>query len=169
MAVALGDPLLIRIVEGFALDRFKKTSPALKGAALATLPRDLQSSPLCYYAPGPFSDDWAGGAEGILARAFAIGAAATIDARAILQVHIVISGTFGPNLENTRARLVKTWDTIQTSPVGHVLRLQETTEPSTINVQDSQATLDVKLPLLSLMEGLSTAVSAEVTRIFDGP
>jgi hypothetical protein len=166
-AVAVGDPLLVRIVEGFALDRFKKTSPALEGAALSTLPRELQAAPLCYYAPGPFVDDWAGGAEGVLARAFAIGAAATIDARAILQVHVVISGTFGPNLEDTRARLLKTWDTIQTSSVGRVLRLQETTEPSTINVRDNQATLDVKFPISSLMEGLSVAVSAEVTRIFD--
>ena len=124
-AIALGDPLLIRIVEGFALARFRKAQPALSGAALSTLPSELKSAPLRFYAPGPFPETWAKGAEGLLAQAFAMGVAVSLGTQARLRVHVVVSGTFGPDTEQARAILLSTWDAIQTSSLGHILGLQE--------------------------------------------
>ena len=167
VAVAVGDPLLIRIVEGFALERFRKTSPALSGAALSTLPDELQSAPLRLYAPGPFPEAWSKGAEGLLERAFAIGAAASLDAQARLKVRIVISGTFGPDPDQSRIRLLRTWDFIQTSSVGHILGLEQTTQPSVVDATASQLTLNFILGAESLMKGLSAAVSEDAKGIFD--
>ena len=166
-AIALGDPLLIRIVEGFTVDRFKKTPPALAGAALSTLPGELKAAPLRFYAPGPFQEEWATGAEGLLAQAFAFGVAVSLSEGARLKVHAVMSGTFGPNVEQARVRLLNTWDTIQTSAIGHVLGLKENTEPSRLEVHPSEATLDFTLDSESLMKGLAAAVTADTKGIFD--
>jgi hypothetical protein len=166
-AVSVGDPLLVRIAEGFVLERFRKAVPALKGAALATLPLELQSAPLQLYAPGPFPELWTRGAQGLLAQTFAIGIAVSLSKPARLDVHAVMSGAFGPNVEDSRARLLKTWDAIQTSAVGHVLGLDKTTEPSKLEVQVSQATLDFSLVAEPLMKGLSAALSADAAGIFD--
>ncbi len=166
-AIALGDPLLIRIVEGFTLDRFKKTPPALSGAALSTLPGELKAAPFRFYAPGPFPEEWAKGAQGLLAQAFAFGVAITLRSGSRLQVHAVMSGTFGPDLDQARSRLLNTWDAIQTSPIGHVLGLKENTEPSRLEVRSSEATLDFTLESEALMKGLAAAVSADTKGIFD--
>jgi hypothetical protein len=166
-AIALGDPLLIRIVEGFALDRFKKTPPALAGAALSTLPSELKAAPLRFYAPGPFPQEWAKGAQGVLAQAFAFGVAVKLSDGARLQVHAVVSGSFGPDVQEARSRLLNTWDSIRTSAIGHVLGLRETTEPSRLEVYPSAATLDFSLNSESLMKGLAAAVSADTKGIFD--
>ena len=168
-AVALGDPLLVRVVEGFALGRFKKTRPALSGASLATLPPELQSAPLRFYAPGPFSEAWSNGVQGLLARAFAIGAAVSLGEGAQIKVRAVITGAFGPDLDESRARLLKTWDAILTSAVGHVLGLERAIVPGTfdLNVRESQATIDLVLNADSLMKGVSAAVQEDTKQIFD--
>lgn len=166
-AIALGDPLLVRIVEGFALARFKKTEPAQKGAALSTLPTELRLAPLQFYAPGPFAGEWARGTQGLLAKAFAVGVAVSISKPGRLKVRAVMSGTFGPSLVKSRDSLLKTWDAIQTSAVGHVLGLEKTTEPSRLDVQPNQATLDIEFVAEDLMKGLSAALSADAAGIFD--
>jgi len=161
-AFAVGDPLLVRIAEGFALERFKKSKPALAGAALASLPRDLSEAPLRFYAPGPFTDEWARAANGVLARALALGATFTLPRSSVLHVRLVIVGAFGPDLEKTRGRLLDTWNNLQVSAIGHLLRLQETLEPATITVLDDMATLDVSIPVSALMQGISAAVVDDV-------
>jgi hypothetical protein len=166
-AISLGDPLLIRIVEGFTLDRFKKTPAALSGAALSTLPGELKAGPLQFYAPGPFPEEWAKGAQGLLAQALAFGVVVTLSGGSRLKVHAVMSGDFGPDLDQARSRLLNTWDAIQTSTIGHVLGLKENTEPSRLEVHTGEATLDFTLDSESLMKGLAAAVSADTKGIFD--
>jgi hypothetical protein len=168
-AVALRDPLLIRIVEGFALGRFKKSSPALHGAALSTLPSELQTAPLRFYAPGPFSEALAKGVQGLLARAFAVGAAASLNQEGQLKVRVVVTGAFGPDLDESRARLMRTWDAILTSAVGHVLGLEQTVVPGTfdLHVRDDQAVLDFALNSELLMRGISAAVQDDVKSILE--
>ncbi len=164
MAVAVGDPVLARIVEGFAVSRFKKTKPALYGAALGKLPRDVDQAPLRLYAPGPFANEWAHAADGVLARVFAVGAAMTLPNASQLHVRFVLSGTFGPDLEETRSRLVRTWDNLQASSVGHLLQLRETSESAVISVNSNMATFDVTFPIDSLIQGLSAAVIDDVAQ-----
>jgi hypothetical protein len=164
-AFAVGDPLLARIAEAFAVGRFKKSKPALAGAALATLPRDLSEAPLRFYAPGPFTDEWAQAADGVLARALAIGASITLPSSSVLHVRVVMSGAFGSDLEKTRGHLLDTWSNLQLSAIGHLLRLQDTLEPANITVLDDLATLNVSFPVSALMQGISAAVIDDVATL----
>jgi hypothetical protein len=164
-AFAVGDPLLVRIAEAFAVGRFKKSKPALAGAALATLPRDLSEAPLRFYAPGPFTDEWARAADGVLARALAIGASITLPTSSVLHVRVVMSGAFGPDLEKTRSHLLDTWSNLQLSAVGHLLQLQDTLEPASITVLDDLATLNVSFSVSTLMQGIFAAVIDDVATL----
>ena len=164
-AFAVGDPVLARIAEAFAVGRFKKSKPALAGAALATLPPDLSEAPLCFYAPGPFTDEWARAADGVLARALAIGASITLPGSSVLHVRVVMSGAFGPELEKTRVHLLDTWNNLQHSAVGHLLRLQETMGPAMITVLDDSATLNVSFPVSTLVQGICAAVIDDVATL----
>jgi hypothetical protein len=164
-AISVGDPILVRVVEAFATERFKKSKPALAGAALASLPLDLGQAPLRFYAPGPFTDEWARAADGVLARTLAFGASVSVARPSVLQIRLVLSGAFGPDLEKTRSRLLATWSNLQVSTIGHILRLQETLEPATISVQDAVATLTVSFAASTLMRGISAAVIDDVNRI----
>lgn len=165
----MGDPLLVRIAEGFALGRFKKTTPALVGASLSTLPKELERAPLRFYAPGPFQEAWAKGIAGLLARAYAVGASVSIGDATTLKVHLVISGAFGPDLEESRGRILKTWDALLASPVGHVLEIERAVESGSfaLDVFDDHAVLDVSLNADLLIKGLSAAVQANARALFD--
>ncbi len=86
-----------------------------------------------------------------------------------IKVRAVLTGAFGPDLDESRARLLKTWDAILTSAVGHVLGLEQTIVPGTfeLNVRDNQANLDFALNADTLMRGLSAAVQDDAKGIFD--
>jgi hypothetical protein len=165
VAVAVGDPLLVRVAEAFAMGRFHKSKPALAGAALASLPADLSQAPVRFYAPGPFADEWGKAADGVLARALAFGASVTLPSPSILQLRLVLSGTFGPDLEQTRTRLEATWSNLQASTIGRVLRLQETLAPASITVLDDSATLNVAYSTATLLQGISAAVVDSIGQI----
>lgn len=164
-AVAVGDPLLARVAEAFALGRFKKSKPALAGAALASLPVDLQNAPLRFYAPGPFTNEWARAADGVLARAMALGASASLATSSVLRIRLVLSGAFAADQEKTRSQLLSAWEHLQVSTIGHLLRLQETLEPATVSVADDAATLTVSFAVSTLMKGVSAAVIDDVDRM----
>jgi hypothetical protein len=168
-AVSVGDPLLIRVAEGFALGRFKKTSPALAGAALSTLPTSLKEAPLRFYAPGPFAGTWAKGVQGLLARAYAIGATVSLEPSASLRVHLVIAGAFGPDLDDSRGRILNTWDALLASAVGHVLGLELAVEANSfaLDVQNDKAILDVVLNSELLLQGLSAVVQGDAKTLFE--
>jgi hypothetical protein len=168
-AISVGDPLLVRVAESFALGKFKKTSPALAGAALSTLPKDLELAPLRFYAPGPFAESWAKGVDGLLARAYAVGATVSPGTEATLKLHLVISGAFGPDLEESRIRILKTWAALLNSPVGHVLELEHAVVANSfeLEVDGGQAILDVSLNANLLIKGLSAAVQADTRALFD--
>jgi hypothetical protein len=167
--VATGDPLLARVVEGFVLGRFHKTPSALNGAALSKLPSDLASAPLRFYAPGPFSGEWARGAVGLLEQSYAVALTAVIADDMKLRVHGLLSGAFGPDLMQSRLRLVDTWTSLQNSPIGHVLGLHETTEPCVVDVTDDLLSLDVAISLARLIDGLYDVVAADISQIMGLP
>lgn len=164
-AFAVGDPLLARIVESFVTGRFRKSKPALGGAALAGLPVGIHDAPLRFYAPGPFTGEWARAADGVLTRAFAFGASVQLPTPSVLQIRLVLSGSFGPDLEETRTRLIATWRGLQLSAIGHLLRLHESLEPAVIDVRNDAASVTVSYPVSSLMRGISAAVVDDVQRI----
>lgn len=168
-AISAGDPLLARVVEGFALQRFKKTKPALQGQAFASLPDDIQRAPLRFYAPGPFTGHWSNAAQQVFARTLSVAAGITPADGEQLHVRIVLAGAFGPDTEETRARLVSTWSQLQDSAVGHILNLDAASQPISVNVTADQASLDADFPVHALVSGVAAATTQNVTQLLQLP
>lgn len=163
LALSVGDPMPARITELMVEQRLR-TPAALHGAALSSLPADLASAPLCFYAPGPFAGEWATGARGLLGAATAFGAAARPDGEA-LQVHAVVTGRW----ENEDgARLEAAWADLASSSFGHLLGLDGPVVPAVVHAAPTKLSLDVGLALEPLMEGLWAAVGADVPQLLGG-
>jgi hypothetical protein len=165
VAASIGDPTPARIVELYALGRLGRSPPALAGSALATLPRDLESAPLRFYAPGPFSAEWSQGARGLLGAALALGIGVWPDGDA-LRVRTVISGRWSGE---DAMPLTAAWDDLAHSPMGRLLGLDQPVVPPEVTVTPQHLTLDVRLALLPLVSGLRAAVVADVWEFLEPP
>lgn len=160
VAVSVGDPTLARITE-LMVEGKLATPPALHGAALGPLPADLESAPIRFYAPGPFSGEWAAGARGLLGAASAVAAAGRF-AGDSLRVHTIVTGRFR---EEDRRRVEGAWADLAGSPVGHLLGLDRPSEPATVRVAATEVSLDVTVRLEPLLAGLRAATGADVTEL----
>jgi hypothetical protein len=165
VAVSVGDPTPARVVELFALQRLKRSPRALAGSALSTLPRDLEAAPLRCYAAGPFPEEWARGARGLLGAALAIGAGVWPEG-SVLRLRIAISGRFTG--EDVGAMLAA-WTDLAESSLGRLLALDAPASPPEITVSDGVLTLGVKLELAPVVSGLRAAVAADVWEILGMP
>lgn len=159
MGVSVGDPAPARIVELFALGRLRKSPPALRGAALSTLPADLDRAPLRGYAPGPFSGEWASGARGLLSATIAAAAAVYPEGSSVRLV-AVLTGDFGDS--NGPFLLAQSWDDVAQSPVGRLLGLDHPVREPLVSQTASGLQLDVTLAMGQLAEGLHSAVGADI-------
>jgi hypothetical protein len=165
VAVSVGDPTPARVVELFALGRLVRTRPALAGSALSTLPPELRAAPACFYAPGPFSGEWAKGARGLLGAALALGVGAWPDGET-LRLRVVLSGQWsGEDV----ARLESAWGDLAGSSMGRLLGLAEPATPPEISVTPEHLTLGVRLHPRPLASGLRAAVAADLWEILEQP
>ncbi len=162
-AVAVGDPTPARVVAGYALGRLR-SKPALEGAALSTLPPRLGEAPLVFLAPGPFSDEWLDGAQGLLASALALGVSATPDADGGLAVELILAGDYAA-ASRAEARLGATWASLAASPLGGLLGLDRPRRAATIERVDEGLRMTLTLDLQALGAGLHHAVGAEVREL----
>ena len=165
VAVSVGDPSLARVVELLALGRMDRVPPALRGSALSTLPRDLEAAPLRFYAPGPFSGEWARGARGLFAAALAIGVAAEPTPSG-LRLKAVLSGDWsGQDV----ARLASSWADLAESALGRLLGLDQPISQPEVTLAQQTLTLTVVVALRPLASGLEAAVAADVWKLLGGP
>jgi len=165
VAVTVGDPTPARVVELYLLGRLRRSPPALRGSALSTLPPDLESAPVRFYAPGPFSGAWTSGARGLLGATLACGASITPEGDAV-RVRVVLSGVWeGEDIE----RLHLAWDDLAGSSLGKLLGLDQPEAPPDITVSERHLTLSVRLRLAPLVSGLRAAVVADVWEILRIP
>jgi hypothetical protein len=173
VAVSVKDPTLTRIVGAFALERLKKSPSALAGAALRDLPKSFAVDPLQFYAPGPFNDEWAAGANGLLADSTAVGISAHLTEtgeRTAVDVQVMLRGEYGANSKQTVERAVVSFQDLAQSGLGRLFALNDVTISPDISATPHEVTLRVQLPLLRLLEGLHAAVAANVSELFDyGP
>ncbi|MEY2932368.1 MAG: hypothetical protein RL033_3117 [Pseudomonadota bacterium] len=156
LAVAVGDPLLARIVEYRARGRLRDVAPALHGAALSALPAELlEPGPLHVYVPGPFSEQALPEGAGLLTAASAVGAALEIDG-AWLTLRLALPGYWDEARD--AERLLALWHAFATSTLGSALGLEDTREA--VSVQASAQCLQLSAALavqrvLSGVEGLA--------------
>jgi hypothetical protein len=164
VAVSVGDPTPARVLELYALERLRRSPPALRGSALATLPA-FDDAPLQLYAPGPFTGEWAAGARGLLGAAVALGALGHVEGDA-LAVRIFLTGRFEPV---DAERLASAWNDLAESSMGKLLGLDRSEAPPQTRAAANQISLEVRLALMPLASGLRAAVAADVWEILDIP
>ena len=167
VALAVRDPTLARVVEAFARKQLRESPPALEGAALSTLPKRLERSPVRFYAPGPFEREWSAGARGLLAATTAL--AITLDPTQPGQARIavVLAGAWGDAGADSAERLSDAWEDLASSPTGRLLGLNRPASPPRFSESPDGLELTVDLELDPVVAGLRAAVIADVWEILD--
>lgn len=168
VAVAVGDPTPARVVEAYALGRLRSPT-ALRGAALSTLPGDLDKAPLRFYAPGPFTREWVGGAHGLLDAALAIAISVQPLPGKRLQATVVLAGDWASEGPDSTSRLLATWEDLAESSTGKLLGFNEPAAAAIISTTPKLLKLRVELKLEPLVNGLHAAVAADVQQMLDVP
>jgi hypothetical protein len=165
-ALAVGDPTPARVVEAFARRKLERSPSALDGSALRTLPRTLESAPVRFYAPGPFPDDWARGAHGIVGVAFAVGIAARPLRGGRIELTLAVSGDFEGTSDGV-ARLTASWNDLASSSTGRLLGLHRPAVEPVVRDENGVLLLRVGLDLAPMIAGLRAAVIADVWEILN--
>jgi hypothetical protein len=165
-ALAVGDPTPARVVEAFARRKLERSPSALNGSALRTLPRTLEGAPVRFYAPGPFPDDWARGAHGLVGVAFAIGVAARPLGGGRMELTLAVSGDFAGTSDGV-ARLTASWNDLASSSTGRLLGLHRPAIEPVVRDEGGVLVLRVGLDLAPMIAGLRAAVIADVWEILN--
>jgi hypothetical protein len=168
VAVAVGDPTPTRVVEAYARGKLKKSPTALRGSALSALPAEMHAPELRFYAPGPFSGEWAVGARGLLAAAVALGIAATPLPAGQIAVQVHVAGDFGSDGE-ARTTLLSAWRDLSESPLGRLLGFDRPVSEPVLSAARDLLTLEVVLEIEPIARGLHAAVSADVWEMLELP
>jgi hypothetical protein len=161
VAIAVGDPTPARVVELYALERLPRSPPALRGSALSTLPKDLETAPLRFYAPGPFAGEWEAAAGGLLGAALALGVAMWPEGD-VIRCRAVLSGAFRAE---DLPRVLSTWEGLSHSTMGRLLSLDHPAAEPQVRVDGDRLVFEVQLARQPLVSGLRAAVVADVWEI----
>jgi len=172
LAVAVGDPTTVRIVEAFARQKLKRSPTVFGGVALKSFADFADGAPLVFLAPGPFEGRWMFGGAGLLAAASGVGIRAipTSNGRA-LRVTVAIDGPWGEQSGEEGAQPVpkmeQAWEALTESSTGRLFGLHELERAPVVRSTKERVTLDVELELSPIVQGLRAAVAADVWEMLD--
>ena len=167
VGVAFGDPTLARIVDAYARGKLGSKT-ALHGAALSPLADSVHDAPLEFYAPGPFPDQWAAGAGGIMETATAVRIDAAPEGE-VLHVRVIVAGDWSEHAVEARGRAERLWEQLAASVTGRLLGFGEPTRPPIFTASSDRIAASVDLALRPLLDGLHAAVAADVRELLDLP
>jgi hypothetical protein len=168
VGVSIADLTLARVPIAFATGKLKKTVPALRGAALSTLPPPQHGTLLTFYAPGPFDNEWARGARGILAASLAASISLAPANDGFLRATLTLAGDWEQGGPAAAEALRAAFDELVSSPTGKLFAFERARAVSA-NFSPQYLTLSAELPLDPLVRGLRAAVIADVWEILDLP
>lgn len=168
LAVAVGDPTTVRIVEAFARRKLKRSPAVFEGVALKSFADFAAGAPLVFLAPGPFEGRWMFGGAGLLAAATAVGirATPTSDGRA-LRVTLAIEGPWNEDGADATLRMEQAWQALAESSTGRLFGFHEPAQAPVVSTTKDRVTLDVELELAPIVNGLHAAVAADVWEMLD--
>jgi hypothetical protein len=166
LAIAVGDPTPARVVEAFAREKLRSSPSALRGAALSTLKPPPKDSVATFYAPGPFSGEWARGARGLFADALALSISVVPLAAGRARFVVEVAGDFpAAGADELTLALAD----LGASPMGKLLGLDHLDTPAVVHERADALSLEVDLDLAPIAHGLHAAVAADVWEIMDLP
>lgn len=175
VAIATGDPQLVRVVEGYLLGRFRKTPSALRGAALAPLGDFAEDAPLRIFFPGPFGEE---DVPGVLRNALlgtATSAALAVSFRETpeaapleLELRLALCGDFGDEAE-ARSRLEDAWTSITAGSAARWFGLHRPLRPASITASPDRLELSASFDAEKLLTALYGAARAELAELFPSP
>jgi hypothetical protein len=166
LAISVGDPVPAKIAEAYARERLPHSPPALRGAALATLPELASSNVAVLFAPGPFADEWQRAAGGLLQSTVAIAIGAQPIGNGKLATTIYFAGAWQDSSGDAANRLRVAWSSFARSSAGRLFELGEVAEISTT---PDLLRLRVELELAALVRGLRASVLGDVSQILSLP
>jgi hypothetical protein len=169
LGLSVKDPTLTKIAGAFALGKLHKSPSALKGAALRELPAELAQFPIQFYAPGPFSEQWAKGAEGLLGQTLAVAVVAKPNTDGSLRIEVIAAGDYGEDLPLTNQKARQSFQNLAQSDLGRLLGFASETLVPEVIAESRQLTLRLSVPLQRLMDGLFAAVAADATDLLELP
>jgi hypothetical protein len=167
LAIAVGDPVLARIVEYRVRGRLERVVPALRGAALSQLPAELLSpGALRLYALGPFSSEALSGASsqggGLIAGAAAIAGAVELEGN-VVKLRLAVAGSW--NAAEDREHLLSVWNAVAASPIGHALALDQPSAAPAAKATERLLTLEVALDAERLLTGFETVAAGKLDQL----
>jgi hypothetical protein len=165
IALAVRDPMLARIVEYRARGKLTGVVPALRGAALSTLPAELLApGPLRAYALGPLSSEVLPQGAGWLSAATALVLSAELD-QDTLRLRSAIAGSW--DAERDREQLLGLWSAVGASPLGQALGLDQSRAEPSVRASERLLELAVELPAERVLAGLEALAAGQLNPLLD--
>ncbi|RYZ06904.1 MAG: hypothetical protein EOO73_14025 [Myxococcales bacterium] len=163
VAYGVGDPLLTRVVEGYARGKLKAKS-AFQGAALGGLREETDDAPLAAHVPGPFDERWQSAAGGLLAVTTAVTAKLVPTSAGRATLELVLHGDFAGS--SAAERLLATYRSAASSSTGTALGLAAALDARSVtNMQNDRVTLMVPLPLTEIANGARAVTTGDLADI----
>ncbi len=196
VAIAIDNPSLVRLVEGYLLERFRKTPPALRGSALAPIATFAEDAPLRVFFPGPFSEQEVPGPlrNALLSAATAVGVAvsfreavradtsapaATAESQAkresqndakllALELRIVVCGDFSQDGDASE-RLRSAFEALTASSAARWFGLNAPLRAPTLAAHPDRLELSADFDAARFLRALHGAADAELRELFPDP
>jgi hypothetical protein len=166
LAVSVGDPIPAKIAEAYARERLAHSPPALRGAALSTLPELASDNVAILFAPGPFADEWQRAAGGLLQSAVAIAITAQPTTSGKVAMTLYVAGAWQDSADEAARRLGAAWSTLAQSSAGRLFELNDVAE---ISASPELLRLRIELELDALVRGLRASVFGDLSQILNLP
>ena len=166
LAVSVGDPIPAKIAEAYARERLMHSPPALRGAALSTLPELASGNVAILFAPGPFTDEWQRAADGLLQSTVAIAITAQPIGSGKVATTVYLAGAWQDSADEAARRLGAAWSRFAQSSAGRLFELNDVAE---ISVSPDLLRLRIELEVDAVVRGLRASVFGDLSQILNLP
>ncbi|MCU0694694.1 MAG: hypothetical protein MUF54_25225 [Polyangiaceae bacterium] len=169
VAIESGSALHTGVAALYALGRLSRAPRALAMLDIALLAQRFGDTPLFAVAIGPFQGTWAGAVHGVLRLCTAVGGCVRADDAGVLSASLLFVGEWGADAERALQRVSTSWEDLQHSSFGRLTGLDQLVAPMKTTQEAQLVGVHVRVSGPRLLDGLYTAVRAELREMFDFP
>jgi hypothetical protein len=154
-----------RIAQLYAAGKLRRNPPVTADPAIAPLWRELGDVLLGALLPGPFDEELAAGARGLLRAATAVVAGVSPTAQQALALVVLLGGDFSSDPSRATRLLEAAWGDLANSDLGHLLGLNRPRSSPRASFDPRRLRLDVSLDPTALFDGLAAATTDSIREI----